>query len=432
MTAASSRVRLRDYAELLAGNRNYRLLWLAQIVSEVGDWLYAVVIYNFLIERTGSARAVAAAVVLQVLPQVLTAPMAGVINDRLSRRSVMVAADLFRVLVVLAMLFASHLSATWPIYCLLFLETVMWGLFEPGRSALLPNLTRGEREVLVANTLASTTWSFNLAVGSALGGFLSVWLGRDPVFIINAASFLVSAALLLRIRCTEPHAEGQPRFQARELFNFNPVLEGFRYIRDDARLLATLLAKAGLGFLGANYVILTMLGERVFPVDGSPALGMSLLMGARGLGALIGPAIGGYWAGGREERFRPGILYGFLAASLGYIALSSAQNIWFAIACVTVAHGGGSVIWVFSTTMLQNQTDDRFRGRVFSADYAFMVLAMSTSTWIAGSAVDMGAALRHVSLAVGFMVLLPAVLWAMLAMPLWHGSAKAAGSSRGH
>ncbi|MCC6590025.1 MAG: MFS transporter [Bryobacterales bacterium] len=421
MTDQQSRIRLREYVQLLARNRNYRLLWLAQIVSEIGDWLYAVVIYNFLLESTGSARSVAGAVVLQVLPQLLTAPMAGVINDRLSRRSVMIAADVMRAAIVLMMLFASHLSVIWPIYALLLVETVMWGFFEPGRSALLPNLTTSDRETLIANTLGSTTWSFNLAVGSALGGFLAVWLGRDPVFIINALTFVVSAILIVRIRCTEPHTEGQPRLRLAEVINFKPLAEGFQYIKGDRRLLAALMAKAGLGFLGANYVILTILGERVFPVKGSPALGMSLLMGARGLGALIGPAIGGYWAGGRHDRLRTGILYGFFAGAIGYMALSMAPNVIAAIACVTLAHAGGSVIWVFSTTMLQNMADDRFRGRVFSADYAFLVMAMSSSTWMAGTAVDLGVSVREVSVIVGLMVLLPALLWRVLALPLWRG-----------
>jgi hypothetical protein len=77
------------------------------------------------------------------------------------------------------------------------------------------------------------------------------------------------------------------------------------------------------------------------------------------------------------------------------------------------------VIWVFSTTMLQISAEDRFRGRVFSADFAFLVVAMSVSTHVGGLAVDMGVPVRTVSLSVGLLALLPAVLWAMWAMPLW-------------
>ncbi len=417
--AYAARLGWRDYAQLLRTNRNYRLLWMAQIVSEIGDWLYAVVIYDLLLERTGMARSVATAVILQTLPQMLVSPMAGVINDRLRRCSVMIAADFARFFVVLAMLWATTVTTIWPLYVLLVLETAMWGFFEPGRSALLPNLVKGPRETLIANTLSSTTWSFNLAIGSALGGLLGVWLGRNAVFLINSVTFLVSAGLILRMRVNEPHADNMPPLRAGDLFDFTPVMDGFRYIFHHKRLLATLLSKAGLGFMGANYIILSIYGERVFRMESGAMLGMSLLMGARGIGSLIGPIAGGYWAGGHPERLRTGILYGFFAATAGYVALAFAPDIFTAMACVTLGHAGGATIWVFSTTMIQQQAEDRFRGRVFSADFAFLVMTMTVSTWIAGSAVDMGVGVRTVSLGVGLLILAPATLWALLALPLW-------------
>jgi MFS family permease len=327
--------------------------------------------------------------------------------------------------IVLGMLAAMAWGNLWAIYALLLLETMMWGLFEPGRSALLPNVMESREEVLVANSLASATWSFNLAVGSALGGLLAVAFGRSSVFAINAVSFLVSAFLLTRMKTVEPHTTGVP-LRLRELMDFTPMLEGFRYIRRDRRLLATLTAKFGLGLMGAHYVILPMFGERIFPVGGerlgarnAGMLGMSLLMGARGLGALIGPVVGGYWAGHTPDKLRRGILYGFLLVFCGYVGLSAAPSVWIAIATVILAHAGGAVIWVFSTTMLQINAEDRFRGRVFSADFAFLVVAMSVSTHVGGLAVDMGVPVRTVSLSVGLLALLPAVLWAMWAMPLW-------------
>jgi MFS family permease len=246
------------------------------------------------------------------------------------------------------------------------------------------------------------------------------------VFVINAASFLASAWLLTRIRAREPHVDDSRPPRAADLMDFSPVVEGFRYLRQHPRLLATLTAKFGLGLMGAHYVILPMFGERIFPVASEELgprragmLGMSLLMGARGVGALIGPLVGGYWAGHRHERMRRGILYGFLAVCCGYVSLSYAPSLWWAIATVVLAHAGGSVIWVFSTTMLQLQTEDRFRGRVFSADFAFLVVAMSVSTHAAGLAVDMQVPVRTVSLVMGGLALLPAAMWAFRAMPMW-------------
>ena len=96
-------VSLTAYLRLLRSNRNIRLLWFAQMVSEIGDWLYSVAIYSLLLDMTGSAKAVAMAVVLQVLPQFFIAPLAGVVNDRLSRKKVMIFADLARAVIVLGM-----------------------------------------------------------------------------------------------------------------------------------------------------------------------------------------------------------------------------------------------------------------------------------------------------------------------------------------
>src|SRR5512132_3102866 len=131
----------RSYLRLLRGNRNYRLLWLAQVVSELGDWFYSLAVYNLLLDLTGSkAQAVGLAVVLQVLPSTLIAPTAGVVNDRIRRKRVMIVADLARFFIVLAMLFVRSPGMVWLVYPLLFLETLAAGFFEPAHSSVIPNI----------------------------------------------------------------------------------------------------------------------------------------------------------------------------------------------------------------------------------------------------------------------------------------------------
>jgi hypothetical protein len=73
-------ISLASYGRLLGGNRNFRRLWMAQIVSEIGDWFYTLSIYTLLLQLTGRPSSVALALVLQVLPQTLVGPTAGVIN----------------------------------------------------------------------------------------------------------------------------------------------------------------------------------------------------------------------------------------------------------------------------------------------------------------------------------------------------------------
>ena len=103
-------------------------------MSEFGDWFYTLAIYSLLLQLTGRASSVALALVLQVLPQTFIGPAAGVINDRISRKRVMIAADLARMVIVFAMLLVRSRSTVWLVYPLLLLETLMAAFFEPART----------------------------------------------------------------------------------------------------------------------------------------------------------------------------------------------------------------------------------------------------------------------------------------------------------
>jgi len=153
-----SSISVSSYLRLLRQNRNFRRLWAAQIVSEIGDWFYTLAIYSLLLQLTGRAGSVALALVLQVLPQPFVGPLSGVVNDRIRRKHVMIAADLARMLIVLAMLLVRSSSMVWVVYPLLLLETVMAAFFEPARNSVIPNITTRE-DLILANTLSSTTWS---------------------------------------------------------------------------------------------------------------------------------------------------------------------------------------------------------------------------------------------------------------------------------
>jgi predicted MFS family arabinose efflux permease len=412
-----SPVGFRSYLRLLRENRNFRCLWGAQVVSEIGDWFYTLAIYNLLLQLTGRASSVALALVLQVLPQTLIGPSAGVVNDRLRRKHVMIAADLGRMVIVFCMLLVRSREIAWLVYPLLVAETLLAAFFEPARNAVIPNIVARE-DVVLANTLSSATWSVNLMLGSTLGGVVAALLGRDAVFIFNALSFLISAALIVRMRFAEPHAEGTHPFRARELIDFSPVLAGIRYVRAQARLRATILVKAGNLIIGPSWVLFTVMGQREFPVRWhglDPArgafLGMSLLLGARGLGALLGPLLMATWAGHAQKRLEQAIFFAYLATATGYGLLSIAGHLWEACLCVMIAHVGGSIVWVFSTTLLQLETDDKFRGRVFAADLGLCMFTIAAGAYLAGRFVDWGFAARHVAGVAGALMVIPAALW---------------------
>jgi predicted MFS family arabinose efflux permease len=419
-----SSVSLTEYIRLTRENRNFRRLWTAQIISEVGDWFYTLAIYSLLLQYTGKASSVAYALICQVLPQVFTGSIAGVINDRISRRQVMIAADFCRAVIVACMLLVRSASMVWFVYPLLFLETVMWAFFEPARSSVIPNVV-SKNDVIVANTLSSTTWSFNLAIGSTVGGIVAAILGRDAVFVLNSLSFIVSALLISRMNFVETHTETQGPLRARELFNYQPIIDGFRYMRSDLRLTAMVMAKSGVGLLGVSWVVFPIMGERTFNIshygiapERAALISMSILMGARGVGALIGPLVAAKWAGRSQPRLRRGIALGFLLGAVGYMILSAAPNIWIAAALIVIGHCGTSNVWVFSSTLLQLNTDDRFRGRVFAAELSLTMLVLAAVSYVAGFVLDRGVSPRALVFGAGALMLIPFVLWT-LAQKFW-------------
>jgi MFS family permease len=407
-----------SYVRLIRGNRNFRRLWLAQIVSEIGDWFYTLSIYTLLLQLTGHAGSVALALVLQVIPQTLAGPTAGVVNDRVRRKHVMIAADLIRFVIVLAMLLVRSRSTVWLVYPLLLAETTMAAFFEPARSAVIPNISDAS-EVLVANALSSATWSVNLLIGASVGGVVAAFLGRDAAFILNALSFLLSAVLIGGMRFAEPHAEAAPPLRPRDLVDFSPVMEGIRYIRNHPTLVPAVFAKAGELMVGPSWVIFTVMGAREFAVHGKgidaaggAMLGMSILLGGRGIGALVGPLISARWAGQNDHRLRRGILFGYLTIALGYGLIGVSRSVWMAAACAMLAHAGGSTVWVFSSTLLQLRTEDRFRGRVFSADLGLASFTFATTAYLCGHFLDLGISVRSMAVGTGFFMLVPAALLA--------------------
>jgi MFS family permease len=415
----ASSITLASYVRLLRGNRNFRRLWMAQIVSEIGDWFYTLSIYTLLLQLTGHAGSVALALVLQVLPQTFVGPTAGVVNDRLKRKHVMIAADIVRFGVVLAMLFVRSRSMVWLVYPLLLAETTMAAFFEPARSSVIPNIAT-DGEVLIANTLSSATWSVNLLIGASVGGVVAAFFGRDTVFILNALSFLTSAFLIGGMHFAEPHAESAAPLRPRDLVDFSPVSEGIRYIRSHPILLPAVFAKAGELMIGPSWVIFTVMGARDFAVHGrgidaagGAMLGMSILLGGRGLGALVGPLV----AGQSNRRLRLGILFGYLTIALGYAVLGASRTVWMAAVCAMLAHMGGSTVWVFSTTLLQLHTEDRFRGRVFAADLGLGSFTFAVTAYLAGLLLDSGISARTIASGTGLLMLVPAAIlaWALRA-----------------
>jgi MFS family permease len=399
------------YLELLRKNRNFRQLWLGQVVSQLGDWLDTIALYTIVLHLTGSGRAVGFVLVARFLPTFIIGPLSGVLADRFSRRSIMIASDLLRAVVVLGFLLVRTPEDLWLVYVLTVLQLALSTFFEPAKSAAITSIV-STRELLPASTISSATWSAMLTLGSAIGGEVTGWLGTNGAFILDSLTYLVSAALIASVRFPQRPAREKSRLTIGKALGINDMLEGARYVWQRPRLFAALMVKPAWGLGGGILTLLAVFGEKIYPVGGQTSRGIGVLYAARGIGTAIGPIVFRRFAGETRERLQTAIGFSFLIGGLFYIGFASATNFTLALILLAIAHAGGSTLWVNSTVLLQESMEDDFRGRVFAAEFALLTLTMAASNYATGELLDrFNYSPRAVTIGIGILFIIPGLVW---------------------
>jgi len=237
---------LNSYLSILRSNRNFRLLYIGQTISQLGDWFNAVAVFALLLDLTGSATAVAWMMIVQFLPVAVIGPLAGVVVDRVDRRRLMIGTDLLRGCLILALLLIRTADQVWIAYVVMAVIVGAQAFFEPARTATIPNVTSAE-ELLPANALSSATWSAMLALGASVGGVVTAIAGRNVAFAINAASFFASAFFIGQTRYDSTPPDGPRPTGFLALSGITDLIEGARYMRRRTHVAALMLVKAGWG-----------------------------------------------------------------------------------------------------------------------------------------------------------------------------------------
>src|ERR1043166_4812396 len=355
------------YGELLRNNRSFRVLWFGQVVSQMGDWFDTIAVYTIALRLTGSSRSVALIMVARFLPTVVLGPGAGVVADRFSRRSIMIAADVMRAIVVLGFLLVHRPYQMWLVYLLTVLQLSFSTFFEPAKTAVIPSIV-SDRELVPANAIAAVTWSVMLTLGAALGGFVAGLFGTNAAFVLDSLTFVASAILIASVSFPHRPKRAKSKLTVGKALGITETIEGARYVNHRPRVLAYLLVKPAWGMGGGIMTLLAVFGERVFPVAGKAATGIGVLFTARGIGTAVGPFIARRWAGETRSQMQTAIGIGFLTGGAFYLAFGVSRSFFLALLFLALAHAGGSILWVFSTVLLQRATEDQFRGRGFAGD----------------------------------------------------------------
>jgi MFS family permease len=343
---------------------------------------------------------VSALLIVEFLPIVVIGLLAGPLIDRLPRKAVLVAADLGRAAVFVAIPFA---GSALGIVLLAAAVGVATSFFRPAVYAGLPNVV-SDRDLPSANGLLNTADSVTWAVGSLAGGILVAASGPELAYWLNAATFVVSALFIVRIRSRLEEEHGPSEGHWRDL------TEGFRIVRRSRPLVTVLVAWSLALFASALVLVAEVaLAKEVFDAGD---FGYGLLLAATGVGLAAGSFASGDWLGERSLRAPYAIAIALMAAATAAAAVS--PNVWVAALFVVVSGFGNGLAIICNALMVQRGAPDRVRGRVFtfvmSTGYAVlglgMVIAGPLTNEIGARAVwSMGAAVFALAGLVGFALL---------------------------
>lgn len=354
-------------------NRNFFLLWLGQIISQLGDRLSQMALIAFVYLRApGSTLQIAKILSFTIIPVFLIGPLAGVYVDRWDRRRTMYICDLLRSILVFTIpFFLFHTKNLGPVYLIIFIVFSIGRFFVPAKLSIIPDLV-DKKDLLIANSLVNTTGMIAAILGFGVSGVLVEWLGAKSGFYLNSLSFLVSGILIFLIS-KKFIAVIDFKEVSREIVEvirksvFREIKDGVLYfIRNKDIRFTSGIIFALWSALGAVYVVIIVFVQQTLH---SATKDLGLLVMFLGIGLFLGSLAYGKY-GQRISHYK--IIFVSLVLSgimLVIFALGIAYCPNFMLAAMLALCLGLIIapIMIASNTIIHNVSDNEMMGKIFSS-----------------------------------------------------------------
>ncbi|MBM7622459.1 MFS family permease [Bacillus tianshenii] len=347
----------------LGKNRGFLTLMLAQLISSLGDWLSIVAIITLVgLKWEASPMEVSFIILCLAIPMALLGPFTGTIADRLNRRTLMVVSDVGRGVLILILSFASSI---WTVYVCLFVIGMLSAVFVPAKNGKLKELVQ-EASMKSAMSFTSMIDASTKVLGPLLSGLLVTAFGTAPVFYIDAATFFVSALLLLALPKTVAVLKDQDTEEKGEATFKEEFLEGLAFIKSSRYLLVGMLV------LGISLLILQLSDSQIIVLireltQASPDL-FGFIVTASGVGMLVS---GGLLAKKTDYHALSLMLLGVFGLGISFSMLSAftgadlaMSTVWGPALGLTAGFAAGLVFIPFQASV-QTGTPVHMTGRVF-------------------------------------------------------------------
>lgn len=355
----------------------YRWLFTGQVVSAIGDQLFPIAVVALVVTRGGDAGELGLVLAARFAALVLFAVLGGVWADRLPRVLLMRAADLLRLVAVsgLALAAATGDPSTSVLASLVFVVGAGEAFFRPAYGALLPTVLP-ERDLPAGNALSEASHYVSQVAGPGLAGALLLISGPEVVFALDALTFGVSLATLLKVAEPEQHRAVRRRLH-------REIAEGFGAVRE-RRWIAAVLAMASVQLLFAVAPAMVLLPLVVRDSGASPsAYGLVLAVGA--VGGLLGALVAGRWRPAHPGQAGLLALLGWTAPPLALLLGAPVPLLAAAWFIGSAGLGPFNIWWV---SALQTAVPKELLARVVSLDWLCSLALLPLGLALTGPAVD--------------------------------------------
>jgi MFS family permease len=428
------------YWSLMTENSNFRWYLLSYLVTLAGEWMTYIASISA-IEHTHSSNgalsrtSISFLVILRLLPSALFASIGGVLADSYDRRKILFILDVVGAAIAWLFILSYYCGSIYGLYVATLLQMTVAAIYEPSRTAILPMLVFEEDGLKKAMTISGLAWSVMQAIGSVMGGLLTQFVGIPMCFAFDSLSYLVSALFIWEIRGRYNPVEldegtisddvEEPKIVATNdddesklsLANFTSMTkEGLTYLCSQPWGAFVMLKFCAAFIYGPGDILNVAFSEHkennaLDMEDSSQRLG--ILFAFVGIGAFLGPVIAEPLSCmDNVSSLERACLVSFLFMALGFFGMSQIDEfIWICIA-TSVRTSGSSVVWIYSSLLLQKLSSTSMLGRVVAVDYALAMLSESVSALLGGVLQDdAGMSAAQVSLIMAIVSLITLLIW---------------------
>jgi MFS family permease len=356
--------------ELLRLNKPLRQLTYVQFIAYFGAWFSNVAIYTMLVQFDASAFIIATVTAFHFLPGVILSPFNGSIVDRIDVKKLMYILLATEMSMTFSFLFINNIDDVWLLMLLLFIRMGSASIFFTTEMTLLPKLLSGEA-LIKANEIHSMIWSFTFTAGMALGGVVVTLFGVKTSFMIDGVFFLIAIIILSQIQfnvVTEKVTHSM----------FQTIKDGFEYLKNNKYLFHYMFLHSTVGFTIFDTIV-TLLADQNYKYVIAIPLAIGFTNGIRALALMIGPIFLSSWI--TKER----MFYMFLAQG-GAIILWALLQYDFYLGLVGMFLVGltTTTIWSYTYTMLQEEVERKYLGRVLAYNEMIFMLSTVITTFFIG------------------------------------------------